>query len=364
MFILSALMAFGVAGIILAALFRGTGSPGGSAATIYDDQLSEVARDEARGLLAPGQASQARAEVERRLLDAARREADSAPEASRLARFVLALGVGAMPALAAAVYLATGNPGQPDTRFADRAPGAPNIAELRDQLTTDPTDIAAWAALGDALVAADRRAEAVPAYAEAVRLTGGRDRRLAGRYAETLALTAGSVTPEAEEIFATIKAQHPDDPQATYYIAQAKVARGEAASAIADLQALLAKADPAAPWYAGLAALLTELKGTSGAPPAPDVAASGPTRDVAPGPTFAQIEAASALSDEQRTQMIRAMVDGLDARLRDEPNDPEGWRRLARAYAVLGDEQRARAAWLEVRARLPGDEEALAALGE
>ena len=35
------------------------------------------------------------------------------------------------------------------------------------------------------------------------------------------------------------------------------------------------------------------------------------------------------------------MVEGLAARLEENPDDPEGWRRLARSYAVLGESEKA-----------------------
>jgi cytochrome c-type biogenesis protein CcmH len=42
--------------------------------------------------------------------------------------------------------------------------------------------------------------------------------------------------------------------------------------------------------------------------------------------------------------MIRTMVERLAARLEANPDDADGWQRLARAYAVLGDTQKAEAA--------------------
>ncbi len=42
--------------------------------------------------------------------------------------------------------------------------------------------------------------------------------------------------------------------------------------------------------------------------------------------------------------MIRGMVDRLAARLEQNPNDKEGWTRLAHAYDVLGETDKAEAA--------------------
>jgi cytochrome c-type biogenesis protein CcmH len=48
------------------------------------------------------------------------------------------------------------------------------------------------------------------------------------------------------------------------------------------------------------------------------------------------MKSAAALSDADRSQMIEGMVARLDQRLRQNPADPEGWRRLVRSYVVLG----------------------------
>ena len=42
--------------------------------------------------------------------------------------------------------------------------------------------------------------------------------------------------------------------------------------------------------------------------------------------------------------MIRSMVDRLAARLEQNPNDKDGWTRLAHAYDVLGESEKAEAA--------------------
>jgi cytochrome c-type biogenesis protein CcmH len=56
------------------------------------------------------------------------------------------------------------------------------------------------------------------------------------------------------------------------------------------------------------------------------------------------------MSPEERQAMIRSMVDRLAARLEQNPNDKDGWTRLAHAYDVLGESEKAEAA----RARAAG----------
>ena len=48
-------------------------------------------------------------------------------------------------------------------------------------------------------------------------------------------------------------------------------------------------------------------------------------------------QAANAIPPSQQDQMVRAMVDGLAARLRQNPRDADGWIRLMRSRMVLHD---------------------------
>ncbi len=50
------------------------------------------------------------------------------------------------------------------------------------------------------------------------------------------------------------------------------------------------------------------------------------------------------MSEGDRSEMIRGMVANLDARLKEDPNNFEGWMRLVRSYAMLKDMDRAEAA--------------------
>ena len=60
--------------------------------------------------------------------------------------------------------------------------------------------------------------------------------------------------------------------------------------------------------------------------------------------------------------MIAGMVEGLAARLAKSPDDPDGWVRLVRAYAVLGETAKRDAALASASARFKDQPKMLAAL--
>jgi cytochrome c-type biogenesis protein CcmH len=59
-------------------------------------------------------------------------------------------------------------------------------------------------------------------------------------------------------------------------------------------------------------------------------------------------------------QQFEAMVSRLAARLKENPEDPEGWMMLGRSYAVLGRFGEASEAYAKAAARTPGDAQLLA----
>src|SRR5437868_11742610 len=88
---------------------------------------------------------------------------------------------------------------------------------------------------------------------------------------------------------------------------------------------------------------MVETARTAGIAPPPE--ATPPAGPAAGGaPSAADVEAVQAMSPAERQAMIRGMVDRLAARLDANPDDAEGWQRLARAYAVLGETEKAEAA--------------------
>ena len=152
------------------------------------------------------------------------------------------------------------------------------------------------------------------------------------RQAEALVTAAGGVvTPEAMALIDEALARDPTLPAGAFYKAVAADQAGDPERARAILVARMEAAQGAEPWLEVFAAEATRLD------PSRPVSADAFQR----GPTAEQVEGAAGMSAEEQQAMIRGMVDGLAARLVDEPDDIEGWFQLVQARLVLGEDEAA-----------------------
>jgi cytochrome c-type biogenesis protein CcmH len=342
---------WGVAGLLLAAVLAGMlrplirqprgGDESGEAVAVFRRQLAEVDVDAAQGRLAPEAANAARAEIARRLLAAADREAAGAtlPNGSPAEiswRIGAAVGIAAaLPPAAIAIYLWVGAPfaigGPAATEQAMQAHQEAELAHAADTLAArakaDPGNLEDWVMLGRIATSLQRFAEARDAYRRAISLAPDRP-ELHAELGEVLVLeAAGVVTSTAETEFAKAG----KDPRARYYAAEAALQHGDTNKGAGLLRALLADAPADAPWRKLVAQRLAEI--------APAAQPAGGT--VSAGPTAQDIAAAQAMTPQERAAMIRGMVARLAARLQQHPDDKEGWARLAHAYDVLGETNKA-----------------------
>jgi cytochrome c-type biogenesis protein CcmH len=84
-------------------------------------------------------------------------------------------------------------------------------------------------------------------------------------------------------------------------------------------------------------AAAADARVASGAKPASP--AAGPAPDA---PSSSAGQAIQQMSPDEQAQMIRGMVDKLASKLEANPDDADGWRKLARAYQVLGENDKAK----------------------
>jgi cytochrome c-type biogenesis protein CcmH len=308
----------------------------GAVVAIFRRQLADVEAEAAQGRLALEEADSARAELTRRMLAAVDREQPAAVSAPRDSpwRIGAAVGIaGLLPAAALAIYATVGAPGAIERGGTAAGPHSPDeIATAADQLKArlerEPGHADGWALLGRTFAALGRFADARDAYSRAIGLQP-EEQGLHAELGEVMVVEAkGTVTPAAETEFAKAAA----DPRSRFYEAEAALQRGDRATAEKGLRALLADAPADAPWRKGVAARLAEI------------APGKPEATPMPGPSAKDIAAAQSLSSEERQAMIRGMVARLAARLEEHPDDKEGWARLAHAYDVLGEPEKAAAA--------------------
>ncbi|HYE49782.1 MAG TPA: c-type cytochrome biogenesis protein CcmI [Azospirillaceae bacterium] len=351
-------------GLLLRPLLRPAGARADRAALtmrVYKDQVAEIDRDLARGLVTEEQAAASRAEVGRRLLAAAEeaRRQDGGVAAARRSPVLAAVLALSVPLGALAVYLPLGRPELPAQPFAarsDKPEGTDHaltmVASLEQRLANNPGDLEGWRMLAGSYLQMGRPADAAEAYRKAMALAQG-DPALTGAFAEALTMAdEGIVGPEAKSAFGTVLEIRPDDPRARFYLALAARQAGDPKGAVERWAALLADSPADAPWVEGTREQIAEAAREAGLDPAAVTPQPKPPAQVAEaapagspagprGPSAEDMAAAAQMAPEERSQMIRGMVEGLAARLKDNPNDPDGWRRLARAYGVLGESAKA-----------------------
>ena len=94
----------------------------GSEVVVYKDQLTEIERDLASGLIAAPEAEAARVEISRRLLAAASSETVSEPTSSlKWRRTAAVLALVGLPLVAIGVYMPLGSPRLQDFPLAQRS---------------------------------------------------------------------------------------------------------------------------------------------------------------------------------------------------------------------------------------------------
>lgn len=331
--IAAAALSAAVAGLMLARGARAAVAQGEDPAlAVHRRQLSEIDELAQRGLLADDERRAARAEAGRRLLAAAEQEPARASGGGRRGALVAA---AVTPLAALALYFYVGSPDAPDQPFSGR------LAEWRqaDPSTLEPPQMAAVLQM----IAAERPGDPEPlrnlalarlAYGDTAGAVDALRRAVAaaperadlwGALGEAFVLEGeGEIGADAQRAFAEALTRDPRTETPRYYLARAKIAGGDVAGGVAEWRALLADLDPQDPRRQALGAEISAVESAGGLP--------------APRPT-GQVDA----------EAIEGMVEGLAARLEENPDDPDGWVRLVRAYAVMGDTDKRDAALARAR---------------
>jgi cytochrome c-type biogenesis protein CcmH len=356
--IVFALMTGAAALCALWPLLRARNAAGGEARTLafYKQQIAEIDRDVARGQLPETEAAGARTEAARRLISASESiplTVDLGPASTRRRRAAAAAIVIGLPLAAVTLYARLGSPDQPDEPLLARAadPAKINdlgsaVAKVEAHLIAHPEDGAGFKVVAPAYMRLGRFNDAAKAYDQALRLLG-EDPQMRADYGEALVAAAGGiVTAEARAALERALSEKADIPKARYYAALAVEQDGDKPRAAELYQKLLADAPPNAPWVPVVRDRLVGL-----------TPASAPNTKVE-APPASEAAAIAALEPAKRDAAIHGMVERLAARLETAGDDPDGWLRLIRAYVVLRETDKAKAALAKAREALNGNEAA------
>lgn len=351
--VFAAMTAAVIAVLILPVLRRGAGE-GDADRNAYDravfrDQLAELDRDLERGTIGVAEAEAARNEISRRLIAAAERPR---VKQSMTGPAVALIGVLVVPIVALPLYMLEGKPGLPGVPLAERMAQAEDkgdyealVVKVEQHLAQNPDDLDGWKVLAPAYRRGERWNDAVEALRNIVRLSPP-DAALLADYGEAMVMAGqGMVSAAAHEQFTKALALDPKLPKARFFDALALKQEGKTADAKAAFEAFLKDTPDDAPWRP---MLLAEMQDMGAKPPALDKET---------------VANAQTMSPEDQQAMIRTMVDGLEEKLAANPDDLDGWLRLIRSRAVLGDTDRARAAYDKAKAQYNGNADALAQIG-
>ena len=394
--LIAAAAALLTAALLVLALLRGGRSqvpPAAYDLQVYRDQLKEVEKDLARGVVSKEDAERVRLEVSRRILEADRALAkgDAAGRAPRAASVVAgALAVALVGGGALMLYQRVGAPGYPDLPLQarlkaadevranrpsqsdaeDQMPAMPQIADpdprhvelvekLRDVVKQRGDDVQGYTLLARNEAMLGNFREAYIAQSKVIELNG--DKATAedfATFADLMILAAGGyVSPQAEAALVQALDRDPKNGTARYYAGLMYAQTGRPDITFQYWRPLLESSNPDAPWVAPIRAQIEEVAMRAGVdyrPPAPD---GGPALR---GPNAADMAAAADMTPEERMEMIRGMVEGLSERLATEGGSPAEWARLVNALGTLGETDRAAAIWAEAQQVFADNPEALA----
>ncbi len=240
------------------------------------------------------------------------------------------------------------------------------LNQLALRLEKNPNDIKGWLLLGRSLIARRRYDESAGAYKRAFDLRPD-DPDIAVDYAEALIFSnQGQVDEAALKTLQGALSQSPTSPKIRYYIGLFKAQNDDVSGALQEWTDIAALSPKDAPWMPTVRRQMDAAFKESGIDPATiepsaevlELAKSNPLTmppaSAAPspttlGPTAEEVEAAQKMSAGDQQQMIRGMVNRLAERLQNEPDDLEGWKRLERAYRVLGENDKANDAAAKIR---------------
>ena len=354
---IAALMTLLVAAWVVRPLLWPTAQAGVSSqrlnASIYRDQLQTLERDLAHGTISAADHETTKDELQLRLLDDT--DAPTATSPIPTATFWTPRRTAATIALllplgAAGFYAWLGEPAAIDpvaSQKMDNDKIEKMVSDLAARLQANPDNPKGWAMLARSYKAMGRLQEAVDAYAKAGAIVDTNPDLLAD-YADLLAARAGgSLDGKPLVLINKALALDPQHPMSLMMSGVAAYRQNDFSGAVAKWEKLLLVLEPGSPDAQQVETDITDAKAKAGMPTSAKTTKPQAMTGADAG-KLPPVDAAAA--GPMTPEKINQMIDRLAERLKANPQDLEGWVRLARAY--------------KVQKRLPEAEQAYAKAGK
>lgn len=298
--------------------------------------LAEIDTDLAAGRISPADATAAKAELAREVMRSEKAEAPPEPDAAKTGFAGLTIAASVVAAgLGVAVYAYVGNPQLPAAPLASRdAPQQAGlnldeaVAKVEAQMARTPDDVRGWRVLGPVYMRSGRYEDAVNAFRKVLALappTADAETDLA----EALMMAnAGNAGAEADELLQKAQSLEPGHPRSLFYLAGEAMRQKDFKTATTRWQQLIDNAKGDEPWLPVAKQGLEMAKSGTNTPPA-------------------------ATTGTSQQEMIRNMVESLTARLQDDGGTLAEWTQLIRSRLVLGERDKAQAAYDAARKAYP-----------
>ena len=296
----------------------------------FRKQLAEIETDIAQGRLGEAEGVAAKAELAREVMRLNHgSDAAPTPAGNGGARGLVAVAALATAVLALGTYSLLGHPELPSEPLAQREMPTElslddAIAQIEKRLETDPDDLRGWTVIAPVYMQTGRYDAAATAIRRIIALDGATADRETDLGEALMMANGGTPTDEALALFDSAAAADPEHVRSRYYLASEAMRTGDYADAKTRWQAMIDMAPEGAEWLdAARAGLVAAEQGLAGVDSGTDAPA------------------------------IRNMVEGLSERLAAEGGTLEEWTRLVRSRLVLGETDKAQAAYEAARAAYP-----------
>ncbi|MGB9021487.1 MAG: c-type cytochrome biogenesis protein CcmI, partial [Pseudolabrys sp.] len=257
---------------------NGKGDRSGSDIAVYRDQLEELDRDLATGLIGKTEGEAARNEISRRLLAAAQSakaaSATIAPTAVWHRRAIALVALLLLPAGAGSLYLRLGSPdlasepltAQRSMQLDERASIENQVGKVELHLQNNPKDGRGWEVLAPVYMRLGRYTDSVSAWRNTLLLLGESADREANLGEALVAEANGVVTDEAKTAFERAVTFDGTTVSARYYLGTAAEQEGKREQAAEIWRDLIAEAPPGAPWVSDVRDALARVEASPGTP--------------------------------------------------------------------------------------------------